>query len=37
MFYETLVEMDNSCFVPRFPLSVKCYKILVSQTSFTLC
>jgi len=35
-FLIKLVETDNSCCVPRFPLSVRCYKILDSQTSFTL-
>jgi len=27
----------NSCSVPQFPLIASCYKIVDSQTSFTLC
>jgi len=33
---ETFIETENSCSVPRFPLSVSFYKIVDSQTSFTL-
>jgi len=33
---ETLIETENSCWVPRFPLIASCYKIVNSQTSFTL-
>ena len=35
--YETFVETENSCFVPRFPMSVRCCNILNCQNSFTLC
>jgi len=34
--YETFVETENGC-IPRFPFRVWCYKILDSQTLFTLC
>ena len=36
-FLMKLVETENSCCAPRFPLSVSCYEILGRQTSFTLC
>jgi len=36
-FVLKLLLKQNSCYVPRFPLSVSCYKIVDSQTSFTLC
>ena len=29
--FKTFTETDNSCCVPRFPLSVSCYEILDSQ------
>jgi len=35
--FETFIETDNSCRVPRFPLIASCYKIVDSQTSFMLC
>ena len=35
--YETFVETEISCCVPRYPLGVSCYKIIDSQTSFILC
>jgi len=35
--FETFMETDISCCAPRFPLIGIFYKIIVSQTSFTLC
>ena len=35
-FLTKLLLKQNSC-APRFPFSFRCYKIIVSQTSFTLC
>ena len=35
--FETFIETKNSCCVPRFRLTGNCYKIVNSQTSFTLC
>jgi len=34
-FMEIFLEAENSCRVPRFPLSAGCYKIVDSQTPFT--
>jgi len=34
--FETFIETENSCCVPRFPLIASCYKIVDSQTS-SLC
>jgi len=34
--YETFIETENSCCVSRLPVSVRCYKILGRQPSFTL-
>ena len=34
--YETFVETENSCCVPRFLLNASCYKTLDRQTSLTL-
>ena len=34
--FEIYVETENSCWVPLFPLIASCYKIVNSQTSFTL-
>ena len=36
-FLMKLLLKQNSCCEPRFPLSAICYKIVDSQTSFTLC
>ena len=33
--FETFMETENSCCVPRFPLIASCYRIVDSQTSFT--
>jgi len=35
--FETFIETENSCRVPRFPLIASCYKVVDSQTSYTLC
>jgi len=34
--FEAFIETENSCCVPRFPLIASCYRIVDSQTSFTL-
>ena len=34
--FQTFIETDNCCFVPRLPLIACCDKIVDSQTSFTL-
>jgi len=34
--FETFIETEDSCCVPRFPLIASCYKIVDSQTLFTL-
>ena len=36
-FLLKILLKQNSCCVPRFPLSVSCYKIVNSQTSVTFC
>jgi len=36
-FLLKLLLKQNSCCAPRFPLIAVCYKIVGSQTSFTLC
>jgi len=37
IYFETFIETQNSCRVSRYLLIASCYKILDSQTSFTLC
>jgi len=37
MSFKTFVETKKTCCVPSFPLTASCYKIVNSQTSFTLC
>ena len=34
---KTFLETDNSCCAPQFPLTACFYRIVDSQTSFTLC
>jgi len=36
IFFETFTDTENSYCAPRFPLIVSCYRIVDSQTSFTL-
>ena len=35
--FRNFIERESSCCAPRFPLIASCYKIVDSQTSFTLC